>query len=73
MRQTSSYMNQYRQPDTLVDLHAIALLLTVEAGTVRQWRQRNQLPEPDYQLRVGPVWWRSTIVAWAKQTGRWEY
>lgn len=63
----------YRRPDTIVDMDAISTMLNVEKATIRQWRTRNVMPEPDYQLAMGPLWWRSTIEAWAKTTGRWEY
>jgi hypothetical protein len=66
-------MSRFRRPDTLVDLHGIADLLDTPEGTVRKWRTRGLLPPPDYGLRVGPVWWQSTIEAWAKETGRWLY
>ncbi len=66
-------MSRFRVADTIIDLHGIAALLDTPEATVRKWRTRGLLPEPDYALRVGPIWWRSTIVAWAKETGRWLY
>jgi len=66
-------MSRFRRPDTLVDMAAVAALLEVEKATVRMWRTRRVLPDPDYVLAMGPVWWSSTIEAWAKQSGRWLY
>jgi len=66
-------MMTFRRADTIVDMDAIGLLIGVDKATVRQWRTRQLLPSPDYVLAMGPVWWQSTIEAWAKETGRWEY
>ena len=66
-------MPRLRRPTTLIDMAAIADMLRVEKATVRMWRTRGLLPEPDYGLAMGPVWWSTTIEAWAKKTGRWEY
>ena len=54
----------------LVGIGEIAELLNVKRGTVGQWRHRGLLPPPDQMLKVTPVWWESTIIAWAKETGR---
>ena len=64
--------SRFRRPDTLLDMQGVADLLGVKYVTVRKWRERDIMPDPDYAL-AAPVWWQSTIVAWAKQTGRWEY
>lgn len=55
---------------SLVDIAAIAERLGVPKDTVNKWRYRGVLPEPDYQLAVGPVWDWETIEAWAKTTNR---
>ena len=55
---------------TLVDVTAIADRLNVPKDTVHKWRHRQQLPEPDYPLAVGPVWEWETIRQWAESTGR---
>lgn len=58
--------------DKLVDLAGIAVLLGVAAVTPQQWRQRGQLPDPDVgSFPDKPLWERATIIAWAKDTGRW--
>ena len=54
----------------LVGIGEIAELLNVKRGTVGQWRHRGLLPPPDQMLKITPVWWESTIIAWAKKTGR---
>jgi hypothetical protein len=48
----------------------IANLLSVQKGTVHKWRHRGILPEPDYQLSIGPLWDEDTIAEWAEKTGR---
>ncbi len=57
------------EPVELVGLSEIAERLNVQRGTVDQWRHRQVLPEPDF-MAGGPVWWWSTILRWAEQTGR---
>lgn len=54
----------------LVDLAEIAERLGVPKDTVNKWRFRNLLPEPDYNLAVGPVWEWETIRDWAERTNR---
>jgi hypothetical protein len=56
----------------LVDITAIAERLNVPKDTVNKWRFRNLLPEPDYDLAVGPVWEWETIREWAVRTGRYS-
>ena len=48
----------------------IAEMFQVHTVTVDRWRRDRILPEPDAELRRGPVWLRETIVEWAEQTGR---
>lgn len=58
--------------DRLIDLAGIADLLKVAPVTPQQWRQRNQLPEPDVSdFPDKPLWKSSTIIAWARSTERW--
>lgn len=54
----------------IVDLRGIAILLGKSKHTPNQWRQRGILPPPDFNL-LRPVWKKSTIIRWAKDTGRW--
>lgn len=58
--------------DRLVDLAGIAELLQVAPNTPQQWRQRDQLPNPDVpDFPDKPLWKASTIIAWARETHRW--
>lgn len=51
--------------------HEIADLLHVKRGTVRQWRFRGRLPEPDHVVNRLPAWEEERIVEWAKGSDRW--
>jgi hypothetical protein len=42
----------------------------VKEPTIRQWRHRGLLPEPDMVLSGMPVWTLRSIREWASQTGR---
>ena len=66
-------MSRFRHADNLVGYHEIAELLSVSEATPRQWDHRGLLPDPYIKLAVGPLWWASQIIAWAKTTGRWVY
>ena len=57
--------------DQLMGLQEIAELLEVKQQTARMWRYRKRLPDPAADLSMGPVWYRSQIVVWARETGRW--
>lgn len=49
----------------------IADLLDVAPVTVRQWKWKKQMPEPDYDTIHGmPAWERDTIIEWAGRTGK---
>jgi MerR HTH family regulatory protein len=48
----------------------IATLLGVQPDTVRMWRKRGRLPEPDGRVSGMPYWFRATVLAWAAATGR---
>jgi len=48
----------------------IAELLGVQANTVQMWRKRRLLPGPDGRVSGMPYWFRATVVAWARATGR---
>ncbi len=57
----------------LVGPGEVRQLLGIEdhnAAVVSRMQTDGTLPEPDCRLLMGPVWLRSTIVAWANQTGR---
>lgn len=53
-----------------VTIDAIARRLQVQDDTVRQWRKRGLLPDPDAVVYGRPVWWWQTIRGWAEETGR---
>lgn len=48
----------------------IAERFGVTKMTVAKWQHREDFPEPDAVLRIGPVWRKSTIDRWAIRTGR---
>ena len=54
----------------LVGPSEIATLLRVHRVTVDRWRRDGVLPPAEAELNRGPVWQRSSIVLWAKQTNR---
>lgn len=56
--------------NTLCGIAEAAKLLGVQRATVDKWRVRGVLPDPDYALEGGPVWWASTLRRWARVTGR---
>jgi hypothetical protein len=55
----------------IIDLRGIARLLKVSKHTPNQWRQRELLPNVDYPELMRPAWRKSTIITWARSTGRW--
>ncbi len=54
----------------LLGIHEIAAMFGVQRDTVDKWRSRKLLPEPDEDLHGGPVWYETTIIRWARRTGR---
>jgi uncharacterized protein YjcR len=54
----------------------LAIMFGVQPDTIRQWRTRKNragetvLPRPDFEVNGKPAWRRSTILRWAKRTGR---
>ena len=54
----------------LVGLKEIAVMLEVGYETVTKWRVREVLPEPDFMVSGTAIWYRSSISAWARSTGR---
>ena len=58
------------RPLDIVGLTEIADLLGVDRGTPRIWRYRGIMPEPDGWVSGYPAWRRSSIVKWARDTGR---
>lgn len=63
------------KPD-LVGAEDISSMLGVQLQTVHRWRTRSRemgagaLPEPEWIIGGVPIWQRSTIVRWARQTNR---
>lgn len=58
------------QTHDLVDISIIAKQLGVPKDTVNKWRWRGVLPEPDFDLDVGPIWYWETVREWAERTNR---
>jgi hypothetical protein len=49
----------------------IGEILAMEPVTVRQWKWKGQMPEPDYPSIHGmPAWERATIIEWAGDMGK---
>lgn len=48
----------------------VAALAGIEPASVRRYRMRNAIPEPDGQLGRTPWWYRSTIEAWLAERPR---
>ena len=59
-----------RNSGVLLGIHEVAKRFGVQRSTVDQWRRRDLLPTPDFDLHGGPVWWSGTIEVWARKTGR---
>jgi uncharacterized protein YjcR len=57
-------------PDPLLGIRDIAEWLGVPRDTVKTWRQRGVLPDPDDYVSGNPAWRRSTIVEAFKGTNR---
>ena len=69
----------YEPPDScpmthdidLVDAGEIAARARVDPRTVHVWRRRYpDFPQPEWRLRVGPVWQWPPVQAWLQHTGR---
>lgn len=54
------------KPFTYKDL---AARWDVPAATLRQWKKRGKLPEPDYEFGGSPVWEPKTIEKWEDNHG----
>ncbi len=54
----------------LLGISEVADMFGVRRDTVDKWRTRDVLPEPDADLHAGPVWWETTLIRWARRTGR---
>jgi hypothetical protein len=48
----------------------VAELLGVENQTVRLWKSKGIMPNPDWVISRVPIWTAGTIVRWAVKTGR---
>ena len=54
----------------LVGSREAAHLIGVWPDSFSRLRRQGKVPEPDWQLHCGPVWLRTTIEQWARDTGR---
>ncbi len=57
-----------RGPTDVVGEREIASRLSVQPQTVHQWRQRGQLPEPDWTVSGQPAWDWDRLCHWARET-----
>ena len=57
-------MSETAAPRRIYGIAEIATELGVRRETVAQWHNRNQLPEPDEQLGMGPAWLAETVRPW---------
>ena len=53
----------------LLDTRAVADRVGLTYPAVRSRRQRGELPTPDFELSVGPIWLQETIDEWATRAG----
>lgn len=53
----------------LLDTRAVADRVGLTYPAVRSRRQRGELPTPDFELSVGPIWLEATIDEWAARAG----
>jgi hypothetical protein len=57
-------VSESEAPRRIYGIAEIATELAVRRETVAQWHNRNQLPEPDEQLGMGPAWLAETLRPW---------
>jgi len=60
----------HRERGKLLGIHEVADMFGVQRDTVDKWRSRDLMPDPDEVLHAGPVWWETTLIQWARKTGR---
>jgi hypothetical protein len=54
----------------IVDVQGIAEIFDVKIKTVHAWRLRDLLPPPLKMVSGVPIWARTSILTWGKETGR---
>lgn len=54
----------------LVGVQEIADMLGVQVRTVHMWQHRGRMPARDATVSGLPAWYRETVRAWARETGR---
>lgn len=61
-----------RKAERPVGATEVAELLGVQRTTVEQWGQRpsSGFPAPEWTVGGRPAWRQSTIMTWARETGR---
>lgn len=63
-------MAQTTKPVELWTYAQIGELTGITAGTLRVWRSRGKLPEPDFLVGEWPAWKEATVRDWwAKREG----
>lgn len=53
--------------DPLLEISDLAAHLGVQVTSVRRYRARGELPEPDARAGRSPLWRASTITAWQER------
>lgn len=69
-RDVPSRFDRLMPPTDLVGPAEIASRLGVQPQTVSTWKLRGMLPEPLAVVSKVPVWEWSTILSWARESGR---
>jgi hypothetical protein len=52
-----------REKLPLIGFGEVAELLRVDRSTVGRWRRAGTFPDPDYELRSGPLWMQDRVLA----------
>lgn len=59
-----------RKEDPLLTIDEVAARLGVTTSTVRAYKARGQMPEPDKTYGTKPLWLESTIQQWRPRASR---
>lgn len=58
-------LNNYNKP--YLGFQEFSIVLGISKPNLSNRRQRGQLPVPDYELKMGPVWTKEQIAVWLEQ------